>query len=196
MPLVSRRAFLGALAAAAPTAALVRHAHALAVDDLAADARALRALGDAVLPSELGTAGVTAAVGAFQRWIAGYREHAELLHGYGTSALQHAGPTPATRWASQLDQLEGDARAKHGKPFADLPLDARRAMVRDALDSQKSDRIPSVGRAPHVALALLAHWSASPEATDLCYAAHVGRQTCRPLAAQARKPLPLAAERA
>src|SRR5919206_1136809 len=95
---LSRRAFVGALAAV-PSAALVRRAHALSVDHLAAGPRTLRALGDVVLPSELGAAGVTAAVRAFERWIAGYREHAELVHGYGTSTLSYAGPTPATRWA-------------------------------------------------------------------------------------------------
>jgi hypothetical protein len=127
MPTVSRRAFLAALAAALPSAGLVRRAHALAVDHLAADPRTLRALGDVVLPSELGPARTTAAVAAFQRWIAGYRERAELLHGYGDSALSFAGPTPATRWAQQLDRLDADARSAHGAAFANLPLDLRGA---------------------------------------------------------------------
>ena len=196
MPTVSRRAFLAALAAAVPSAALVRRAHAVSVDHLAADPRTLRALGDVMLPTELGAARTAAAVAAFQRWIAGYREKAELLHGYGDSALSFAGPTPATRWAQQLDRLDADARSAHGKAFADLPLDVRRRTVTALLNDMKADRIPAVGRAPHVALALLAHWTASPEATDLCYRAQIGRQTCRPLGAQARKPLPLAPERA
>ena len=193
---LSRRAFVGALAAAVPSAALVRRAHALSVDHLAAGPRTLRALGDVVLPSALGTTGVTAAVRAFEQWIAGYGEHAELVHGYGTSTLSYSGPTPATRWAQQLDRLDIDARAKHGKAFADLALDVRRGMVREILDRLGVDRVPAVGRAPHVALALLAHWAASPGATDLCYRAQIGKQTCRPLAAQARRPLPLAGERA
>src|SRR4051812_42640201 len=71
MPL-SRRAFLGTLAAAIPAAAFVRRAHAAAVDDLAASPRTLLALGEAVLPPELGTRGTRAAVSDFQRWIAGY----------------------------------------------------------------------------------------------------------------------------
>jgi hypothetical protein len=196
MPGLSRRAFLTVLAAAVPSAGLVRRAHALAVDHIAMEPRTLRALGDVVLPSELGAARTAAATAAFQRWIAGYREKAELLHGYGGSALSFAGPTPATRWAQQLDRLDAGARSAHGKAFAELPLDVRRATVSALLDELKADRIPAVGRAPHVALALLAHWAASPEATDLCYRAQIGRQTCRPLAAQARKPLPLASERA
>src|SRR4051812_14592562 len=88
MTLLSRRAFLGTLAAAIPAAILVQRAHAAAVDDIAADPRTLHAVGEAVLPSELGRDGIRAAVSDFQRWIAGYRENAELLHGYGTSALE------------------------------------------------------------------------------------------------------------
>jgi hypothetical protein len=182
---LSRRAFVGALAAAIPSAALVRRAHALAVDHLADNARTLRALGEAVLPSELGTADTTAAVDRFQRWIAGYREGAELLHGYGTSALEKAGPTPATKWATQLARLEA-------RRFAELSLEQRRAMIRAELAELKVDRIGSVGRAAHVAVALLAHFYASPEATDLCYQAKIGKQTCRPLATSSRQPLPLA----
>ena len=196
MSLFSRRAFVATLAAAVPSAALVRRAHALSVDHIAAGPRTLRALGDVVLPAEIGPAGITAAVAAFERWIAGYRAKAELLHGYGTSELAYAGPTPATRWAQQLDRLDADARAAHRTAFADLPRTVRQAAVREILDGIEAERIPTVGRAPHVALALLAHWAASPEATDLCYRARIGRQTCRPLDAQARKPLPIAEARA
>jgi hypothetical protein len=56
--------------------------------------------------------------------------------------------------------------------------------------------MPPVGRAPHVALALLAYWYGTADATDRCYEAHIGRQNCRPLAGSARKPLPLAPVRA
>jgi hypothetical protein len=193
---LSRRAFLGALAAALPAAALVRRAHAAAVDELAADPQTLRALGEAVLPSELGHAGTIAAVTDFQRWIAGYREGAELLHGYGTSTLGKAGPTPATKWAAQLEALDALARKEGARPFAALALDRRRAMVRAELTALTADRIPPVGRAPHVALALLGHWYGTAEATDRCYDAHIGRENCRPLATSARKPLPLAGSRA
>ena len=185
MNALSRRAFLGWLAAAIPASALVRRAHALAVDHLAASPRTLHALGEAVLPSELGSAGIAAAVDRFQRWIAGYRERAELVHGYGTSALETAGPTPATRWAAQLARLDA-------KGFASLPLDQRRALIRAEFAELQVERIGAVDRAPHVAVALLAHFYASPEATDLCYESKIGKQTCRPLATSSRKPLPLA----
>jgi hypothetical protein len=51
--------------------------------------------------------------------------------------------------------------------------------------------MPSVADASHVAVALLAHFYESPAAGDLCYEARIGRQTCRPLAQQSRKPLPV-----
>jgi hypothetical protein len=135
-------------------------------------------------------------VADFQRWIAGYREGAELLHGYGTSALEWSGPTPATRWAAQLDALDATARKEGARSFGALPLERRRSIVRAELDALKTDRLPAVGRAPHVALALLAHWYGTAAATDRCYDAHIGRQSCRPLAASPRQPLPLAKVRA
>jgi hypothetical protein len=168
------------------------------MDDIAASPRTLHALGEAVLPSELGRSGTEAAVTGFQRWIAGYREGAELLHGYGTSTLGKTGPTPATRWAAQLDALDATARREKARSFAALPLDRRREIVRRELEALKrgADRMPSVGRAPHVALALLAHWYDTADATDRCYEANVGRQSCRPLGASTRRPLPLAKVRA
>ena len=190
--MLSRRAFLGWLAATVPAAAFVRRAHAAAVGELAADPRTLRAIGEIVLPTELGTTGISAEVGRFQRWIAGYREGAELVHGYGTSVLEHTGPTPETRWAAQLSTLDALALKQNGKRFADIALEPRTALLRTQLEEQKPARIQAVGRAPHVALALIAHFYASPAATDLCYGVQIGKQTCRPLAAQGRKPLPLA----
>lgn len=191
----SRRAFLGTLAATVPATWLVRRAHAAAVDDIAADTGTLRALGEAVLPSALGGAGIATSVDNFQRWIAGYREGVELVHGYGTSALARSGPTQATRWAAQLAALDTSARRTHGRPFAALTPAQRRALVQSDLDALEADRIPPITRAPHVALALLAHFYSSAGATDLCYEAAIQRQLCRPLAAASRKPLPLAPAR-
>ena len=192
MPSFSRRSFLGALAAALPAAALVRQAHALAVDDLAAGPRTLHALAEAVLPGELSRAELADVVSAFQRWIAGYRDNAEMVHGYGTSSLERTRPSPATRWATQLDALDDAARRAHGTTFAAIAREQRQQLVQRELDALKADRIPAIARAPHVALALLAHFYGSAEATDLCYQASIGRQRCRPLAASSRRPLPLA----
>ena len=195
MSWLSRRAFLGSLAAAIPVATFVRRAHAAALHELATNSETLHALGAAILPSELGAAGTSSAVNAFQHWISGYREHAELLHGYGTSALAYAGPTPATRWAAQLDALDRAARRDGSRSFATLPLERRRVMVRAELGGLTNTGMPAVGRAQHVALALLSHWYGSTDATDRCYRASIGKQQCRPLATSARAPLPLAGGR-
>jgi hypothetical protein len=192
MTAISRRRFLASLAAALPLSIVVRRAHAAAVAHLAADPATLDALGEAVLPSELGRTGITRAVAAFRDWGTGYRENAELVHGYGTSRLRFTGPTPVTRWTTQLDALDAVAQSKNGKPFKTLKVAERADLVRDALKSERLDRMPSVADANHVAVALLTHFYQSSSAADLCYEAHIGRGTCRPLAQQSKKPLPLA----
>lgn len=191
MPSYNRRRFLATLAAAVPVAAIVRRAHAEAVFHLESDPATLDALAEAVLPSSLGRAGSRRAAAAFREWGVEYRENAELVHGYGTSRLRSTGPTPVTRWTTQLDQLEARARSEHSQSFRQLTVEQRTALVRAALEGERLDRMPSVASANHVAVALLAHFYDSPAAMDLCYGAQIGRQGCRPLSAQARKPLPL-----
>ena len=189
--MVSRRSFLASCAAALPLTGIVRRAHAAAARHLESDPATLDALAAAVLPSELGRAGTTRVAREFRDWGAAYREHAELVHGYGTSRLRTTGPTPLTRWTTQLDELEAQAQSKHHQRFRDLTVAQRTELVRAALGGQRLDRMPSVIDATHVAVALLAHFYESPAATDLCYNAHIGKQTCRSLSAQARKPLPM-----
>ena len=190
---ISRRSFAVWLSSALPLAVVTRHAHALSVDAIShepAPGRTLAALGATVLPTELGAAGVTRVVNAFQRWIAGYREHAEIVHGYGTSHIRYTGATPATRWATQLDALDASARAATlGLGFADLSDTERTALVRKTLSAERIDRMPAVSEASHVAIALLAFFYDSPEATDLCYEAQIAPQTCRPLSRSTQKPL-------
>ena len=195
MPWLSRRAFLGTLAAAVPVAAIARRAHAAAIHELGTTPETLHALGAAILPSELGANGIVTAVNAFQHWIGGYREHVELLHGYGTSALTYSGPTPATRWAMQVDALDRAARRSGSRSFAALTLEHRQQLVRAELGALNVTALPAVDRAPHVALALLSHWYGSTDATDRCYRASIARFQCRPLAASGRVPLPLAGGR-
>src|SRR4051812_11612885 len=65
-PLLGRRVSLATIPRGAPNASL------------------LDALGDAVLPAELGPNGTTRAVNAFQQWMDAYRPGAEANHGYGT----------------------------------------------------------------------------------------------------------------
>jgi gluconate 2-dehydrogenase subunit 3-like protein len=188
---LSRRSFLSSLAAAVPLALVARRAHALAASHLESDPATLDALAAAILPSELGRAGATNVAREFRDWGANYRENAELVHGYGTSRLRSTGPTPLTRWTRQLDELEAQAQSIHQRRFRDLTIAQRTDLVRAALQGQRLDRMPPVAGADHVAIALLAHFYDSSAATDLCYGAQIGKQTCRPLSASSRKPLPV-----
>jgi len=189
--MISRRTFLSSLAAALPLTVLVRRAHAAAVIHLESDPATLDALAAAILPSELGRAGIAKAARDFRDWGAKYHESAELVHGYGTSRLRSTGPTPLTRWTTQLDELEAQSRSTHQRRFSELTVAQRSDLVRAALQGQRLDRVPAIVDANHVAVALLAHFYDSSAANDLCYGAQIGRQTCRPLSASSRKPLPL-----
>jgi hypothetical protein len=189
MALLPRRRFVLQLAAFLPWPFVARRLHRRAVADL--DPRQLRGLGSAVLPSELGQDGVNRVVTAFERWLEGYREGVELVHGYGTGELRRTGPSPALRWSAQLRELDTSAR-KQGHSFEQLGLDDRRLLITAALEGQRGSGLPPVDRAPHLALGLLAFFYDSPEATDLCYQARIGSNGCRPLAGSPQRPLPLA----
>jgi len=189
--MLSRRTFLSSLAAALPLTVLVRRAHAAAVIHLEYDPATLDALAAAILPSELGRAGLAKAARDFRDWGANYHESAELVHGYGTSRLRSTGPTPLTRWTTQLDELEAQSRSMHQRRFSELTVAQRSDLVRAALQGQRLDRVPPIVDANHVAVALLAHFYDTSAANDLCYGAQICRQTCRPLSASSRKPLPL-----
>jgi gluconate 2-dehydrogenase subunit 3-like protein len=191
MPTLSRRTFLASLASAVPLAVVVRRAHAEAVAHLTSEPATLDALAEAILPSALGRAGITKEVADFREWGKDYREGAEVNHGYGTSRLRSLGPTPLTKWTTQLDDLDARAQSKHQKSFREIPVADRVALVRAVLEGQRVDRMPGVADASHVSLALLAHFYDSSAANDLCYEAKIGKATCRPLATSSRKPLPM-----
>jgi hypothetical protein len=159
------------------------------------NATLLGALGEAVLPAELGAGGIARAVADFERWMQDYQPGAELNHGYGTGKIDRLTADPRPQWRAQLASLETEAKRAGAPSFAALPREARQAIVRTALASERGDSLPSPLAARHVALALLAHFYDSPAATDLCYDAQIGRQQCRPLAAQRQQPLALARRR-
>lgn len=178
-----RRRFLLQVAGLVPLPFVARRLHHFAAADL--DPRVLRAVGRAILPTESGPAGVERAVSGFERWLAGYREGAELVHGYGTGELRTTGPSPALRWSGQLQQLANQS-------FLTATADEQRRLVLEALAGMRLGPLLQFDRAPHIAVGLLGFFYASPDATDLCYQAKIGPNTCRPLAQSPRKPLPLA----
>ena len=151
----------------------------------------LVALGDAVLPAELGNTGVVRAVTHFQRWMDGYQPGAEANHGYGTGKIERLTADPRPQWRAQLATLDADARRAGGQSFAAMPREPRQALVRTALAGERGEALPAPLAGKHIAVALLAHFYDSPAATDLCYDAQIGRQQCRPLPAQTQRPVTL-----
>lgn len=155
----------------------------------------LAALGDAVLPESLGAAGRRRAVGSFAAWLARYEPVAEAMHGYGDAEITYTPPDPAPGWQAQLRGVDTLARRSRRKGFAALGVAERRAVLEVALRGHGGTRLPANPlEATHVAVALLAHWAASTEATDLAHGARIMAGECRGLAGVSRPPLPLAGE--
>lgn len=186
-----RRTFVSWLAA---LVALPRIAKASWLKSRAAPAQSMvRALGEALLPSELGRARTEVASDAFWRWMNGYRAGAELLHPYGSPKIEYAPESPVPEWERQLTALDRAARTKHGAGFVALQPNQRQELVREALSDFRDTRLDDIAGAKHIALGLFAHFYSSSEATDLAYRAQIGRNKCRPLMHNGRKPLPIAA---
>ena len=189
---ISRRGFVGWLSVVIPVASGATIPLPWLVRREKLDDTLLRGLATAILPSELGVDGARRAADTLQAWVAGYRPGAETNHGYGSARIGATGADPSPRWALQLRTLDMDARRTHGAAFGALTDDQRRALVRAQLTEERATALPgSVAGAQHVALALLASFYGSPEATDLCYEAVIGRNTCRSLARSSARPMPL-----
>lgn len=148
-------------------------------------------LAEIVLPEELGDAGFSRVSRAFTQWVAGYRKGVELVHPYGSANLRQTGESPAGRWRAQLATLDADARKKHRRGFGALTRQQRRELVTATLAAERTNRMPAPLDANHVAVALVAWYFGTPEATDLCYKARIERNQCRPLVNAPRQPLPL-----
>lgn len=142
------------------------------------DEALLQAVGEVVLPEELGGEGRQRAVAAFRAWANAYEPVAELNHGYGTSELRYAPADPVPGWAAQLEALDLEARARRGMGFAEMTTEGRALVLAGRLNDQ-GGTLPGPLQARHVAVALLAHWAASPGAVDLCYGRRVSPRTCR-----------------
>ena len=153
----------------------------------------LRALAIAVLPASLGAERVSAIVARFQAWRSAYRADAELDHGYGHPKLRSTGVSPGAGHELQLAALERAARAE-GASFARLSSERQRVLVASALETAKVTDLPERPDGRHVAADLLAFFFRSSEASDLCYGAVIGRDTCRGLPGSEAPPPPLKAK--
>lgn len=201
MPRIPRRTFVGWIASIAATLGAHKRVGANEVSKTLAsaapdqpqvlDAALLSALADTVLPQELGRDGIAAATHGFATWLRGYKSGAELLHGYGTGELSFAPESPMARWQKQLRALDRAARGQGSKGFAAATLDQRQHIVRTALTGEKLTGFPAPQAAMHVALGLMAWYYDSPDATDRCYRANIGKNKCRPLALNPNEPVRL-----
>lgn len=154
------------------------------------DVRTLLPIAYVVLPAELGAARIERATTAFSRWIGSYKAGEETLHPYGSERIGATGASPATRWAEQVAALNADSLAAHGSPFSEQSVANRTALVQAALAKlQVGARMPSPIAAPHVAVALLAHFAESAEGVNLAYARTIDPKQCRPLAASPNLPV-------
>jgi hypothetical protein len=157
----------------------------LQVEDLSATT--LVAIAEVVLPSE---ADRPAAVAAFVKWIAEYKEGADTDHGYGNTRVRSTGPSPARNYPAQIAALDTAAKAVGAAGFAAATLDRRRAIVEAAIGDAKVERLPARPTGALIAADLMGHYFNSPAALDLCYRAGIGRDACRGLAGSERKPAP------
>jgi hypothetical protein len=155
----------------------------------------LRALATAVLPASLGRARLSEITARFLAWVSGYREGAELDHGYGHTQLRSARGSPAAAYGVQLAALDSAARAEGVAGFAALSLERQRALVEAALAAAKVVDLPERPDGSHVAADLMAFFFRSAEANDLCYGAAIGRDDCRGLSGSEQPPKALAETR-
>jgi hypothetical protein len=143
----------------------------------------LRMVADVVLPQEIGAAARTRAVDQFLAWLQNYRAGAETDHGYGFPRLRRTAPSPAIKYAEQLNAL--------GAAFTDLAPAERSRVVETAIGVAEVKRLPARPDGTHVVTDLMAFYFNSIEANDVCYRAQIGRDTCRGLEGSGNRPAPL-----
>ena len=186
----SRRTFLKQSAAAVAAASLPGCAPTEAERPNALAAATLRAVGETILPDELGVDGRERAAAAFELWSEGLEPVAEMAHPYLVPETVYTGPDPRPGWAAQLSGLDIESGKRFGASFGEVGVPERRSI----LERHMRRAGPDFGRpenAAHVAVALAAHFYASPVATDICYGRAIAKQQCRGLAGAGDEPAPL-----
>ena len=136
------------------------------------DRELLLALAKRILPDELTDTELKTTIEKFERWVSNYRAGAEENHGYGTGRIDVLPADPWPKWRMQLRAL----------------TPAQVQNIEQVPEIAQARSLGSPLAAPHVALALLSWFYASPEANDLCYRARIARDSCRPLNDNPKKP--------
>jgi len=140
-----------------------------------------------VLPASLGADKISLTADRFVAWTNGYQEGIPLQHGYGHPRLVKSAASPVPDYAAQLVSIAAAARARGGR-FGSLPLDARRALLDEALTAANVTQLPSRPSGGHVVADLMAFYFRSSEANDAAHRARIGRQVCRPIELTTRRP--------
>ena len=183
----SRRTFLKQSAATVAVVSLPSCAPNAADSPDVLAATTLRAVGEAMLPEELGADGRERAVAAFELWSEGLEPVAEMAHPYLVPVTVYTGPDPRPGWAAQLSGLDIESGKRFGASFGEVAVPERRLI----LEPHVRRAGPDFGRpenAMHIAVALAAHFFASPMATDNCYGRAIAMQQCRGLAGAGDEP--------
>lgn len=186
----SRRTFLKQSAATVAAVSLPGCAPTAAKSPDALAAATLRAVAEAVLPEELGADGRARAVAAFELWSEGLEPVAEMAHPYLVPETVYTGPDPRPGWAAQLNGLDIESGKRFGAAFSEIGVPERRGILERHAREAGAD-LGRPGNAAHIAVALAAHFFASPIATDICYGRAIAKQQCRGLAGAGDEPAPL-----
>lgn len=185
---LSRRSFLrssalGSLAAGAGTRLAGASTRAGQEPETLPDRPRLVRLAHALLPSELTPAQREGVADALLGWLRGYHEGVTMDHGYGFTRIRETPPSPAPRYAEQLQQLDARAGERFGAPLLHCSDVQLQALATEAIEETAPDMdgIPSRPDTPHVVIALLSTYFRSSEAADRAYGARIRRETCRGL---------------
>jgi hypothetical protein len=144
----------------------------------------IRELAATVLPESIGTKGTDAVSEQFIRWVREYRPGAEMQSGYGNTRVRYKGPSPASKYLEQLDQLASVALTEK-----DLP--GRRKKITEIFREAKIEDLPQSPNGANVAADLMAFYFLSSEANDLAYGAAIGKDKCRTLKNSGAMPAPI-----
>jgi len=186
-----RRTLLQAIVSTLPALPLTRVRLAAQVRAMPPEAIAtLKDVAVTVLPASMGPDRIALVADRFVAWTRDYEEGVALAHGYGHPRLEKSGPSPVPDYVAQLAAIAAAARARGGG-FGTLPIDARRAILDEALGTAGVRTLPGRPQGRHVVADLMAFYFRSSEANDLAYRARIGRQTCRTLALTTRRPTPM-----
>ena len=152
-------------------------------------AATLRAVADVVLPSTLSIDDRQLAVTLFVDWVANYREGAEVGPGYGSPRLRTTGPPPTAAYPAQLAALEAAARAGGAASLNAASLEARRAIIEEALTApQRITQLPARPNGAHVVADFMGLFFHGQHGYNLAYRAAINRDECRGLTGSEKAP--------